>query len=33
MGGNELENAFAKARDRLFHDAVDGKIGVEVMLI
>ncbi len=33
MDGNELENAFTKARDRLFHDAVDGKIGVEVMLI
>ena len=31
--GDELDNAFTKARSKLFHNAVDGKTGVEVKLI
>ena len=33
MDENELDNAFTKARNKLFHNAVDGKIGVEVKSI
>ena len=30
---DELDNAFTKARNKLFHNDVDGKIGVEMKLI
>ena len=33
VNGDELDNAFTIARSKLFHNAVDGKTGVEVKLI